>query len=53
MKIKIENVLETLESFPKQLDRPKTIEQLSDSSFQDFLNKVVENNNLEKKKALE
>lgn len=52
MKIKIEVSIETLESFPKLLDRPKTLEQINDEMFKQFVSNVVSENNLTKSKAI-
>lgn len=52
MKVKIETSIEILESFPKQLDRPKSLDQLQDLNFKDFILTVTNENILKKSEAL-
>jgi len=52
MKVKIETSVEILESFPKLLDRPKSIDQIQDVNFKEFILTVTNENILKKSEAL-
>lgn len=51
-KVKIETVIEVLESFPKQLDLPKPMDQIQDKNFKIFVWDVTNENTFKKEEAL-